>query len=310
MTGIESLLARCAAVAVAALAAAAPAVSSGSPIPQKWLACEKDADCTAVELGCYHWQPVRRPYAAAMKRANATACTKSTPAGPMPPTSCARRECVIGPFTVGYWKLLGDQDHSPIQFRLIGERMNSCLRAADLEMSAKDRSPWNEIYFQRIHRLILEPGLPDMTLLDPVLRSVIACEELADWQRVQDKWERAQSNSPAAPRVRVEQIRKGYSFDDAYPPLIGYAKAFAQCGQTSTREGVRFWGDMQAEFSIRADGTVDPASLKATYPATAQMRQFIDCASSAFAALKFPAPADLRSASVKVLIQVPSNGSR
>jgi hypothetical protein len=310
MPEIESFITLCVLASVTGLAAAAPTASSGPPVPQKWLACEKDADCTAVEVGCYYWQPVTRQHAISMKRTYSTGCKKSAPAGPKPPTSCAQRQCVNGPYTVRYWKLLGDQDQSPIQIRLIRERMESCLRAANLKMSAQDSSSFSELYFRQTYQVILQPGFSDDTLLNLVLQSVIGCEELVDWQRVQDKWERAQVHTATAPRVRVEHVRKGYSFDDVYPPLIEYATAFQQCGQMSTREGFRFWGDMQAEFSIRADGAVDPASMKATYPATAQMRQFIDCASGAFKELTFPAPRDLRTVSVKVLIQVPSNDTR
>jgi hypothetical protein len=310
MARLESLVTLCALASVTGLAAAALQGSSGPPVPGQWLACEKDADCTSVEMGCDHWQPVRRQYATSVKRRDSAACTKSTPAGPKPASSCVQRQCVNGPYTVRYWKLLGDQDHSPIQYRLIHERMQSCLRAAKLEMSAKDSSSWSEHYFRRAYQVILEPGFSDEILLDVVLQSVIPCEELVDWQRAQDKWEQAQEHTATAPRVRVEHLRQGYSFDDVYPPLIEYARAFQRCGAMSTREGFRFWGDMHAQFSIRTDGTVDPASMKATYPAASQMRRFVDCASGAFKDLSFPAPRDVRPVSVTVLIQIPANDAR
>jgi hypothetical protein len=305
MPKIKPLIIFCVVGFATALAPAASAVSLEPPVPQGWLACEKDLDCTAVEVGCQFWQPVNKRFATSIQRRYSTGCKKSTPSGPQPPTNCAQHQCVNGPYTVHYWKVLGDQDYSSIQHRLISERIESCLQAANLEMTAKDRSSWAELYFQRTYQVILEKRLPDETFLDLVMVSVIPCEELVNWQRAQSKWERAQLNVPAAPRVRVDHVRKDYSFDDVYPPLIRYARDFQRCGQISTRDGYEFWGDMLAEFSMRPDGTVDPDSLNATYPATAHMRQFVDCASEAFKKLTFPAPADHRPVSVSVLIQVP-----
>ena len=67
------------------------------PVNKEWLACEKDTDCTSVEVGCWHWQPVNRKYAEQMKSAGFVACKKSVPAGPQPASRCVAQVCVNAP---------------------------------------------------------------------------------------------------------------------------------------------------------------------------------------------------------------------
>jgi hypothetical protein len=64
---------------------------------KEWLVCEKDADCTSVELGCSYWQPVNKKYVTEMKTAGPAACLKSVPVCPQPTPRCADQVCVNNP---------------------------------------------------------------------------------------------------------------------------------------------------------------------------------------------------------------------
>lgn len=68
-----------------------------------WIACEKNADCTSVELGCWHWQPVNKKYTEAIKAAHPPVCAQSISASPQPTTSCVHHICVNDPHTAKGW---------------------------------------------------------------------------------------------------------------------------------------------------------------------------------------------------------------
>ena len=284
--------------------AASPLLASDSVNPsdrRAWLACGKDADCTSVELGCYYWQPVSKEFAAEMKAAYPPVCAKSVLAGLQPPARCVERLCANGPFTVRFWKLLD----SGAQHRFVGQRMRACLQATTHTMNDDDFASWEALYFERVDRSIRGGRVDHDEPLERAAAAAIPCEKIVAWQRAQEQWDDVQARDLPTVRVRVESVAHDYPLDDLYPPLIGYRKEFQRCGRMTTREGATFWGDMRARFTIDPDGAVDPGSFDATYPATAYMRQFIDCASSAFRALTFPRPKDRRPVVTRVLIHLP-----
>jgi hypothetical protein len=137
--------------------------------------------------------------------------------------------------------------------------------------------------------------------------AVVPCDELNAWEREQEQWKINQSTIGSARRVIIEQVQPLHSLNDLYPTLIEYAKVVEQCGQTSSRTDVIFWGDMRVDFTVNPGGAIDPGSVKATYPAVAYMRPFLDCASTAFKKLLFPKSIEDQPIRVTALIQVQSN---
>jgi hypothetical protein len=193
---------------------------------------------------------------------------------------------------------------SGAQHRFVAQRLHACLQATTHTMNGDDFASWETLYFERVDRSIRGERVDQDEPLDRAAESAIPCDNIVAWRRAQEKWDDVQARDLPAVRVRVESVANDYPLDDLYPPIIGYRKEFQRCGQMTTREDATFWGDMRAKFTIDPDGAVVPASFDATYPATAHMRQFIDCASSAFKALAFPRPKDRRPVAAQVLIHL------
>jgi len=263
----------------------------------EWLTCASSSECTSVKLGCYYWQPINRKYAAS---APASACSKSNLPGPQPTVSCVDHRCENDPFTVREWLQL----ESYQKYQLVSARVEVCRQAAGLTPRSGDDASWTTRYMAVLDKSIREHQFPDNEVLTTTMKKIVPCEELVAWEQDQEKWQAIQSKDKSARRVVVEQVHPKYPLDDLYPPLISYAKVFQQCGQNSSRRDVTFSGEMNAEFTINPNGTIDPRSVKAGYPGVAYMRPFLDCASTAFKKLAFPKSKDGQPIYVKTLIQI------
>lgn len=147
------------------------------PVEKGWLTCEKKADCTSVKAGCYYWQPVNKKYAAAMKEAHPPNCELSVPAGPQPTSSCADHLCVNDPYTVKNWRLAGP-DGRFILANVIGDRMNSCLHAAKVELNVDNRTFLRDSYIQQVDNDIRQKHIAEDKRLDQLMESMISCKEL------------------------------------------------------------------------------------------------------------------------------------
>jgi len=275
---------------------------------KEWLACEKDDDCTSVKVGCYYWQPVAKKFATAMKREHFTACRKSVPAGPQPPSGCVNHVCV-NKFTVGYWKLLGEgPDYYGFQNQWIRRRLDSCLRAASVGLDGDGYASLLGLYSQKVAEFIREKRPAEDERLEQVLEAVIPCEGPVTLGRTQEKWLKIQEEDSSSIRARVVHAPIEYPLDDLYPPLLQYKMVLKECSAAQkTRPSP--WGDMRVKFAIEPSGKIDPNSFEGTVMAAAHMREFADCLSTPFKQLVFPPPQDGLRVHVDVLYQVPFNDS-
>lgn len=76
---------------------ALPAFAANPVPPEKlhpeWLACQADADCAVVEIGCTYWQPVNTKSKDAMTARYREICGRNLPPGPKPEVSCTENVC-------------------------------------------------------------------------------------------------------------------------------------------------------------------------------------------------------------------------
>ena len=140
-----------------------------------WLACEKDADCTSVELGCYYWQPVNAKYAEDMKK-YMSACAKSVEAGPQPSSRCADHLCVDDPYTVKYWKQLD----VPLKNGPVDKRILACLDAAKIWVNriGYDYVTLREPFLQKLDELIAAGTFDANQPLEQVVEFALPCDEV------------------------------------------------------------------------------------------------------------------------------------
>jgi hypothetical protein len=153
---------------------------------KQWRACDTNAECTSVEVGCYRWQPVNSKYAQDMRAAGVVACKKSFRPGPQPTSSCAAHICVNDPYTVAYWpKLTG----TPQQNVAVDKRIDACLHAAGMQPPAPVYDPvtrfttfpyaeLRQFFFQKADRLIRKQAYVPDEPLESVMESAIACDEV------------------------------------------------------------------------------------------------------------------------------------
>jgi hypothetical protein len=267
----------------------------------EWLTCASASECTSVKLGCYYWQPINKNYFSDTIGVG-SACLKSILAGPQPTVTCVNHQCVNEPFTVRYWARL----ESYQKFQLVMSRVEDCRQATVGVSISGDSTTWTHQYEKVLDEQIRNHQFPDNQLLVIAVRTVVPCAELVAWEQGQEKWRSIQSKNDFPRRVVVKKVQPTYSLDNLYPSLVAYAEVYQQCGQASSMAGFTFSGDMHATFTLDAHGGIDPASLKATYPGVAYMRQFIDCASTAFNKLSFLPPENHKTVFIEVLIQVQS----
>jgi hypothetical protein len=266
----------------------------------EWFTCASTSECTSIKRGCYYWQPVNKKY---RMRLPSSSCLKSYSAGPQPTASCVHHQCENAPFTVRDWSRL----ESYQKYQLVSSRVEVCRGAAGLSITSGSIETWTTRYEAELDKSIRERRFPENEVLTAAAMKVVPCDELIAWEREQEQWKIDQSRIGSARRVIIEQVQPLHSLNNFYPKLIEYAKVFEQCGQTSSRTGVTFWGDMRVTFSVKSDGTIDPGSVEATYPAVAYMHPFLDCASTAFKTLTFPKSLEDQPIRVTALIQVQSN---
>lgn len=265
----------------------------------EWLACASTSECTSVELGCYYWQPINKNFASAI---GVSSCLKSIPPGPQPTVSCVDHQCVNNPFTVRYWTRLEQYQKS----QLVESRVEACSQVPGGVLNSADLSFWTQQYEAVLDEQIRSHQFPDNQLLTVTVQAVVPCAELVAWEQGQEKWRSIQSKNGSPRRVVVERVEPTYPLGNLYPLLLDYAEVYQQCGQTYSRKGSTFWGDMHADFELDTHGEIDPASLKATYPGVAYMRPFLECASNAFKMLSFLPPENHKPVHIEVLIQVES----
>jgi hypothetical protein len=189
----------------------------------------------------------------------------------------------------------------------VNRRVEVCRQAAGLTITSGSNTKWTTRYEAVLDTLIREHRFPENEVLTAAAMEVVPCDELIAWELEQEQWKINQSRIGPAHRVIIEQVQPLHSLNDLYPTLIEYAKVFEQCGETSSRTDVFFRGDMRVDFTVNPGGAIDPGSVKATYPAVAYMRPFLDCASTAFKTLTFPKSIEDQPIRVTALIQVQSN---
>lgn len=270
----------------------------------EWFTCASASECTSVKLGCYYWQPVNRHFVSAAA-GTWIGCLQSISAGTQPTGSCVNHQCVNDPFTVKNWAQL--EPHQ--KFELVMSRVDECGQASGGLSNDGYSISWTQRYEAVLDEQIRNRQFPDNQLLTIAVKAVVPCAELVAWEQGQEKWRSIQSKSGSIRRVVVEKVQPTYSLDNLYPAMVAYAEVYQRCGQTSSMAGVTFWGDMHAAFTLDAQGGIDPASLKATYPGVggvAYMRPFLDCASTAFKKLSFPPPQNHLTVYIEATIQVQS----
>ena len=267
----------------------------------EWLACDSSSECTSAMLGCYYWQPINKNYSSAAASV-VSACSKSIPAGPQPTVSCVNHQCLNDPFTVRYWtRLEGYQ-----KFQLVMSRVEACRPASGRLSNDEDSVSWTQRYEAVLDEQIRNHQFPESQQLATAIRTIVPCAELVAWEQGQEKWQSIQSKNSAPLHVTISKVQPSYPLDNLYPQLLAYAEVYQRCGQTFTMAGAIFSGDMHATFTLNADGNIDPASLRATYPGVAFMRPFLDCAGAAFKKLSFPAPQNHQPINIEALIRVQS----
>jgi hypothetical protein len=146
---------------------------------KQWLTCEKNSDCTSIELGCYYWQPVNVHFVKDMKVAYSAACEKSLEAGPKPENSCIDHACINTPYTVKFWKILG----RVLQNGLVDKRMRACLDEANITVDwLKQGLAYVEVrepFWQKIDATVRSGTLKDERPLEQVIESEISCQDVA-----------------------------------------------------------------------------------------------------------------------------------
>lgn len=150
-----------------------------APLENKeWLACDKNADCTSVVVGCYQWVPASKEHAAEVQQQGHVACKKSVESGPQPTSSCVNHFCVNDPYTVAYWKRL------PYRGGFVSERINSCLRTAGIDPTWQTQQVYAAIrdseykYLDTIDGLIQKNTFPADKPLVEVVESAISCDDV------------------------------------------------------------------------------------------------------------------------------------
>jgi hypothetical protein len=157
------------------------AIPAPNPADEKeWLACEKDADCTSVQLGCYYWQPVSKAHAEDMRTKYMSACTASVFPGPQPSLSCVGHVCVNDPYTVKYWNQQGTPQDALFGIRFVDRRIVACLHAANMEANSIGSSyvELRDSFVPKIDGLIHQGKFHPDEPLDRVIESAISCEDV------------------------------------------------------------------------------------------------------------------------------------
>jgi hypothetical protein len=158
----------CCIVTVAANIYAAP------PNQKEWLACDENADCTSVTVGCYRWAPVNKQHAADMKREGFVPCKKSVDPGPQPIASCVDHMCVNDGYRGRDWGFVGHSE--------VNRRIDSCLEQAGMKMDwTNKRDQYYSLgdpYWQKIGNDIRQDASATDKRLDEIITSQIPCQEV------------------------------------------------------------------------------------------------------------------------------------
>ncbi len=210
--------------------------------------------------------------------------------------------CVNDPYTVGDWNDLEFYQKN----QLVAIRVEECQRAAGLPYNSAENASWTIRYVTMLDKSIRARQFPGKETVATAAKAVVPCEPLVAWEKSQEKWRAIQEKSRSVRSVVVEQVRPAYPLDDLYPTLIRFSKAFQHCGQDSSGASVVFSGEMNADFTINPNGTIDPDLVKSTYPAVAYMRPYLNCVTTAFNQLTFAASMGGHQVHVNALIKVQS----
>jgi hypothetical protein len=162
-------------------------VAHAAPQDEKeWLACQKDADCTSVELGCWYWQPINVIHSQDMKEKYVPTCSASVPAGPQPSIACNNHIC-INNYTVKYWKQL---DQVPYKNVWIAKKMDQCLKDANLNIDwtgvskkthvskSFDYMEIREPLIKKVDETVSQGKYSDGESLQKLIDLTISCDEV------------------------------------------------------------------------------------------------------------------------------------
>lgn len=143
-----------------------------------WLACEENADCTSIILGCSYWQPVNKKYISEMRAASYLgACSASFPPGPQPTSSCVNRKCGNDPdhpYAGKDWGRLGIFQRQ----QLISERLYLCTETAGIKIQGPAYPGFRDPYLRKVDNFIRHNPSTANKPLDQIIASQIFCKEV------------------------------------------------------------------------------------------------------------------------------------
>jgi hypothetical protein len=139
-----------------------------------WLACEQNADCTSIKLGCWYWSPVNKKYVDQMRTAHFVTCKESADPGPQPAASCVDHVCVNDGYRGRDWGVVG--------YTEVDRRIDACLEKAGLNADWTNHTVQHlalrNSYVQKVESAIRQDASTMDKRVDEIVTSEIPCQEV------------------------------------------------------------------------------------------------------------------------------------
>ena len=143
------------------------------------LECKDDQDCTIIEVGCYHWEPINITHEEErLQKELYFSCTASEDPGPKPDAYCIDRKCTLIR-TEHHWQKMD----WPVKKGFTNPIAESCLKKSGVNTESFGYYDHIKIHDKALKLAdeYIESNKDDVNKnLDKLLKEAIDCQTLVD----------------------------------------------------------------------------------------------------------------------------------